>query len=198
MTIRVLRSPEDCCFTCSANRQLNTEEALWHGAALEAPHFYASMSVCSPTPCSAPWSKVSPARLREQSLPYQPSWHLQKPRRHRPWAEHWLGHICSIGMSQYLPVWPSTWQWHLQWRSTRQGGARNRGWPAEMRAGDVVGNALISVKCQSHLHVQHLCGVCQSHRSQLRGVLDQQSVCSTDASCAYLVQAIGTKQSWSA
>ena len=60
-----------------------------------------------------PASIGSPALLREQSLPYHPSWHLQKPYTHSPRALHWLGHKCSSGISQNSPVAPSMRQVHL-------------------------------------------------------------------------------------
>ena len=51
--------------------------------------------------------------LAQQSLPYQPSWHLQKPKTHSPRALHWLGHRCSTGTSQNSPNTPSIWHRHL-------------------------------------------------------------------------------------
>lgn len=48
-----------------------------------------------------PGSSGCPATRCEQSCPYQPAWHLQKPVLHSPCPLHWFTHIASWTCKEY-------------------------------------------------------------------------------------------------
>ncbi len=65
--------------------------------------------------CCAPASRAfADERWRLQSNPYQPLWHLQKPKWQSPWPEHWLKQNISFLPWQNGPWVPSRTQPQLQ------------------------------------------------------------------------------------